>query len=123
MKASENQYYLLVTNLLFEVWLLMHFEELTQPLSNTKKKIYTRLSEALGREYSKKQEEMPGLVRQIIGNGDNLRSAISHAEKLEEQYKNRELNIITHISQMNPYTSVHKLMERILNEMHRVDSL
>ncbi|WP_028563642.1 RloB family protein [Paenibacillus pinihumi] len=114
MLASTNHYTLSLTNLLFETWLLMHFEQVEPEYSNSKRVIGERLSYALGREYTKADS---GLIRQIIGNGDTLRNAISHAHLLEEKYSQKELVYETDIRQMNPFTTVHLLMERILLEM------
>lgn len=116
MLSSTNNYTLSLTNLLFETWLLMHFEQVEPLYSNTKTKIENRLEASLGKEYTKADS---GLIRQIIGNGDNLRNAISHAHVLEERYKNDNLSLERDIRQMNPFTTVHSLMERILNEMQK----
>jgi len=121
MLASAHGYDLLLTNLLFETWLLMHVEEVDHTCSHSKKKIMERLSHALGREYGKKQDDMPGIVRQLIGDGDNLRKAISYADSLDQTYTAQHLHIQTNILQMNPYTSVHRLMELILSEMQKID--
>lgn len=114
MLASTNDFALSLTNLLFETWLLMHFEQVEPEYSNSKRVIGERLSYALGREYTKADS---GVIRQIIGNGDTLRNAISHAHVLEERYSQKELVYETDIRQMNPFTTVHLLMERILLEM------
>ncbi|MDP4096387.1 RloB family protein [Paenibacillus sp. P96] len=118
MLASTNGFALSLTNLMFETWLLMHFEQVEPAYSHSKKIIGERLSHVLGREYAKAD---PGLIRQIIGNGDTLRNAINHAHKLEERYTEQELAYDKDIHQMNPYTTVHLLMERILLEMSSVE--
>lgn len=114
MLASDHEFSLSLTNLLFETWLLMHLEQVEPEYSNSKKTIGTRLANALGREYAKAES---GVIRQIIGNGDTLRNAIRHAHELAERYKSRNLEYETDIRQMNPFTTVHLLMERILLEM------
>ena len=63
MISSSNEYTLSITNLLFETWLLMHFEYVEFAFSNTKKKVGIRLDKALGRKYVKSD---PGIIRQII---------------------------------------------------------
>lgn len=92
----------------------MHFEQVEPEYSNSKRVIGERLSYALGGEYTKADS---GLIRQIIGNGDTLRNSIRHAHVLEERYSQKELVYETDIHQMNPFTTVHLLMERILLEM------
>ncbi|WP_217496359.1 RloB family protein [Paenibacillus algicola] len=119
MLSSTNNYILSLTNLLFETWLLMHFEQVEPIYSDTKTKVGNRLEAALGKEYTKADS---GLIRQIIGNGDNLRNAISHAYALEERFKNQNLSLEKDIQKMNPFTTVHSLMERMLYEMERSET-
>jgi hypothetical protein len=119
MLSSTNNYKLSLTNLLFETWLLMHFEQVEPIYTDTKTKVGNRLDVALGKEYSKADS---GLIRQIIGNGDNLRNAISHAHVLEDRYRDLNLSLEKDIRQMNPFTTVHSLMERILNEMQKSET-
>ncbi|MFB5269895.1 RloB family protein [Paenibacillus enshidis] len=116
MNASPHKYNLLLTNLLFEVWLLMHFESPEYSNSNTKKKIYERLSNALGKNYRKASS---GIIRQIIGNGENLKLAIKHAREIESRLFEQKLDIGHNIAEMNPYTTLHSFMNRILSEMQR----
>lgn len=119
MLSSTNNYTLALTNLSFETWLLMHFEQVELSYTNTKSKVGKRLDAALGTKYIKGNS---GHIRQIIGNGDNLRNAISHARILEERYQNDNLSLEKNIRQMKPFTTVHTLMERILNEMQKAES-
>lgn len=119
MLSSTHNYILSLTNLSFETWLLMHFEQVEPSYTDTKTKISNRLEAALGKEYSKADS---GLIRLIIGNGDNLRNAILHAHVLEERYRNLNLSLEKDIRQMNPFTTVHSLMERILNEMQKSET-
>jgi hypothetical protein len=110
-------YILLPSNLLFETWLLMHYEDVTTSLS--KAATYRRLATALGIEYygdSEKASE--GIIRQIIHNGDNVRMAISNARRLEKSYVDQGLIMKNDIKRMNPYTLVYTLVEQILIEMH-----
>ncbi|MOA18031.1 hypothetical protein D3C78_1383160 [compost metagenome] len=117
MLASNSNFTLSLTNLLFETWLLMHFEQVESDYSKSRKIIYQRLSHALGKEYEKADS---GLIRQIIGNGDTLRNAISHAHTLEKRFNDQEMIYSKDIQQMNPFTTVHLLMERILMEMSNI---
>lgn len=118
MLSSTNDYILSLTNLVFETWLLMHLEQVESTYSDTKTKIQNRLDASLGKAYVKAD---PGLIRQIVGNGDNLRNAISHARELDKRYKDQHLSMERDIRKMNPFTTVHTLMERILYEMQKTD--
>lgn len=122
MLSSDYDYTLLASNLLFETWLLMHLEIVNERRS--KATTYTCLAIALGLEfYGDAEKASPGIIRQIIGNGDNLRVAIDNARDLEQRYKDRDLTIDKNLQDMNPYTTVHRLMELILAEMQRYDAL
>jgi hypothetical protein len=59
--SCDKRYELLVTNYLFETWLLMHFEEVATKLS--KRNIYRRLSSHLRNPYSKGHK---GKTREIL---------------------------------------------------------
>lgn len=117
MKQSPNDYLLLPTNLLFETWLLMHFERLHEPLK--KKETYTRMALVLGLDqYDNAAKSSKGIIRQIVGNGDGLKMAIENAKALDEQYSAKCFSIESNIKDMNPYSAVYKLMERVLLEIH-----
>lgn len=106
MRAKD--YELLISNYLFEIWLLMHFEDVEAKLS--KRQIYLRLSKYLHSNYSKGNK---GKTREIIQNG-NIEKAIDNAKALEQQYAKEEKNVFTSIEDMNPYTSVHRLIEQFM---------
>lgn len=113
---SEYKYKLLITNFLFEVWLLMHFEEVDKKIS--KSEIEDRLKFHLNLEYYRSKEKANnGLIRQIISTG-KVNLAIENAERLEKTYS--DYNLELDIKKMNPYTSVHKLMEKISDEFSRL---
>jgi hypothetical protein len=117
MQKSDT-FTLLLTNFVFEIWLLMHFENVESTI--TKAKTYGKLATALGLEfYGDSEKASEGIIRKIIGNGDDLRRAIRNAQELEQKYKERNLCIEKNIQEMNPYTSVHTIMEQILIEMMR----
>jgi len=111
MQASSNNYNLLVSNLLFEVWLLMHFEIIDRPL--TKRHIYERLQIHLKKEYKKAET---GTIREIIQNG-NIDNAIQYAEILNEKYKSEGKSISSNILEMNSYTNVHELVQQLMLEI------
>lgn len=53
----------------------------------------------------------------MIGDGKNVKSAIANAKELADIYEAKGYSITEDISKLNPYTSVHKLIEEILMEM------
>lgn len=108
---AANEYELLISNHLFETWLLMHFEDVEVKLS--KREIYRRLSEHLHSSYSKGHK---GKTREIVQNGD-IEKAIDNAKTLEQQYAAEGKSVFTSIKDMNPYTSVHKLIEQFMVEI------
>lgn len=106
-KESSNDYKLLISNPCFEIWLLMHYENVNQRLS--KYEIGIRLKERMNvKAYSKGSE---GHIRKIVGNGERVNLAIDNAKKLAIKYDN--LKMEKDIKLMNPYTTVHELMELI----------
>ena len=107
-KANENSYKLLISNPCFEIWLLMHYENVNQRLS--KYEIGMRLEERMNvKAYSKGLE---GHIRKIVGDGRRVNLAIKNAQKLDLRYKGLEIG--KDIKEMNPYTSVHALMKLII---------
>lgn len=108
MMLSPNEYDLLISNWLFEIWLLMHFEKVNKKLS--KKNILEKLSSHLVKEYKKANA---GQIREIIANG-NIEDAIENAEKLTSKCLNEGKNICDSIVKMNPYTNVHLLVEQLM---------
>lgn len=108
---SSKGYELLISNHLFETWLLMHFEELTEKLS--KSQTYHRLTEHLHKDYSKGHR---GKIRELIQNGD-VEKAIENAKSLARKYHEHGKTEFTSINEMNPYTSVYKLIEQFMIEI------
>ncbi|MBS5783368.1 MAG: RloB domain-containing protein [Clostridium sp.] len=107
VKNAKN-YELLISNYLFETWLLMHFEDVDTKLS--KRQIYRRLTGYLHSGYSKGHK---GKTREIIQNGD-IEKAIDNAKALEQQYTEKGKNVASSIKDMNPFTSVYKLIEQFM---------
>lgn len=89
----------------------MHFEDVEAKLS--KREIYRRLSEHLHSSYSKGHK---GKTREIVQNG-NIERAIDNAKDLERQYAKDGKSVFTSIKEMNPYTSVHRLIEQFMVEI------
>lgn len=108
---AAKDYELLISNHLFEIWLLMHFEDVKVRLS--KREIYRRLSDHLHSIYSKGHR---GKTREIVQNGD-IEKAIDNAKALELQYVEDSKSVFTNIKEMNPYTSVHRLIEQFMVEI------
>lgn len=108
--ATEN-YELLVSNYLFETWLLMHFEDVEEKLR--KKEIYKRLTMYLHDKYKKGYK---GKIREIIQNG-SIEKAIDNAKMLEQAYEDDNKNIFTSIDNMNPYSNVYTLIEQFMVEI------
>ncbi len=108
---NASSFELLVSNYLFETWLLMHFEDVDDKLS--KRKIYRKLSEHLNKDYTKGHK---GKTRKIILTG-SIEKAIDNAKVLVDRYENEDKTIFAHIDEMNPYTSVYKLIEQFMVEI------
>lgn len=108
---AADKYELLVSNHLFEIWLLMHFEDVEEKIS--KREIYRRLSLHLHGAYSKGHK---GKTREIVQNG-NIEKAIDNARTLEKKYAAEGKSIFTNIKDMNPFTSVYKLAEQFMVEI------
>ncbi len=104
-------YELLISNYLFETWLLMHFENVENKIS--KREIYRRLSLYLHNNYSKGHK---GKIREIVNNG-NIEKAIDNARALEKRYMDEGKSILVNIKDMNPFTSVYKLIEQFMAEI------
>ncbi len=108
---EAGDYKLLISNHLFETWLLMHFEDVEIKLP--KRKIHAKLSEYLCRKYSKGRK---GITREIIINGD-IGKAIDNAKVLVSKYEAEGKTIYTNIDEMNPYTNVYELIEQFMVEI------
>lgn len=104
MDKNEHQFKLLISNHSFEIWLLMHFENVYEKRS--KSQTMEDLSKYLRHEYKKADE---GTMREIFQKG-NIEKAIENAIELEEHYKNSNKNLPAQINEMNPYTTVHSLI-------------
>lgn len=104
-------YHLLVSNYLFETWLLMHFEDIDSRI--TKAETYRRLTSHLRNTYEKGSQ---GKTREIIQNG-SVEKAIRHAAALKKRYAERGKTVFANIADMNPYTSVYELVEQFMAEI------
>lgn len=111
IEAKEEEYALLISNHLFETWLLMHFEDVEGKIS--KSEIYRRLSSHLHEQYTKGDK---GKTREIIQNG-NIEKAIDNARVLETKYAAKGKTIFTAIKEMNPFTNVYTLVEQFMIDL------
>lgn len=111
MISSRKEYNLLVSNFLFEVWLLMHFEIVDTKMS--KIKIYEKLGSHLTNNYVKANA---GIIREIIRTG-NVEDAIKNAQDLYKKYEIAGKKIELNIKDMNPYTNIHNLIEQFMVEI------
>lgn len=110
---AAEKYELLISNYLFETWLLMHFEDVEEKIA--KREIYRRLSFHLHDSYFKGHK---GKTREIVQNG-NIEKAIDNARALEKKYSDEGKTIFTNIKEMNPFTSVYKLIEAFMAEISK----
>jgi len=97
----------------FEVWLLMHLVDVYESLSKSKLKEKIRLNLNLQR-YVKNSK---GIIAKILHDDANVKKAVLNGRKLDETYLGEGKKIISDYKDMNPYTSVFKLVEDILEEL------
>ncbi len=114
---DAKDYELLVSNHLFETWLLMHFEDLEPSSKLGKKKTFERLSGHLSSTYEKANK---GIIRKIIQNG-SIERAIDNAKALEHEYKEVNYTIHSDIKKMNPFSSVYRFVESLLFEVSTIE--
>jgi hypothetical protein len=101
--AEKNNLKLAISTRSFEVWLLLHFQYFSRPL--TQNDLEAELSDHLGFRYDKSKKGMEKASPLLY---ENYTIAISNAKQLEaENIKNEKL-ITTPSS-----TSVHKLVDLI----------
>lgn len=120
MKESENEYVLDYSNLLFETWLVMHFQNLEPDKDNSKRVIIKLMRDYLNvTKYTKKMKVSKGLIGKILGSNGNerIRAAIENAKLLEKYWKESGKDINKDIMQMNPAVDIYKLVERLLDEI------
>ena len=119
MKHSDHQYILDYSNLLFETWLVMHFQNLKPDHDNSKRAIIRLMSQYLGVTTYKKKKAEKGIIGQILGSNGNerIRSAIENAKLLEAYWKAEGKTMDKDIVEMNPSVDIYKLIERLLDEI------
>lgn len=120
MKDSENNYMLDYSNLLFETWLVMHFQNLEPDKNNSKRAILKLMRDYLDvTKYTKKMKASKGTIGKILGSNGNekIRAAIENAKFLEKHWKDAGKDIDKDVAQMNPAVDIYKLIERLLDEI------
>ncbi len=119
MKHSDHQYILDYSNLLFETWLVMHFQNLKPDHDNSKRAIIRLMAQYLGVTTYKKKKAEKGIIGQILGSNGNerIRSAIENAKLLEAYWKAEGKTMDKDIVEMNPSVDIYKLIERLLDEI------
>lgn len=120
MKDSENDYILDYSNLLFETWLVMHFQNLEPDGDNSKRAIIKLQRDYLGvTKYTKKMKASKGTIGEILGSNGNekIRAAIENAKSLEKHWRDIGKDMDKDITQMNPALDIYRLIERLLDEV------
>lgn len=120
MKKSENNYILDYSNLMFETWLVMHFQNLSPEDNNGKRNIIRLMRVHLGvQRYTDKMKASKGTIGKILGSNGNekIRAAIENAKMLKQYWNEQGKNIDNNIEEMNPSVDVYKLIERLLDEI------
>lgn len=120
MRQSPNNYFLDYSNLLFETWLVMHFQDLEPNENVNKRQIISQIREILGiSRYTSKIKASEGMIGQILGSdgNNNIRAAIKNAKQLEKYWRELELTIDKNAEQMNPSVGIYELVERMLDEV------
>ena len=120
MKDSENDYILDYSNLLFETWLVMYFQNLEPGKDNSKRAILKLMRDYLDvTKYTKKMKASKGTIGKILGSNGNekIRAAIENAKLLEKHWKDTGKDMDKDITQMNPAVDIYKLIERLLDEI------
>lgn len=90
------------SNECFELWFILHFEFLNTAIGRNK--YYEKLTALLSKKYEKNTSDIYGLIR------DKETTAIKNAKNLEKDHSESG---ITSYEQMDPSTSVYKLVERL----------
>jgi len=101
-----------ITNICFEVWLLLHFSDLTTPYSDCENllknsSLKTELKKLGVHEYDKADNNLFGLISGSISDA-RLRANRMNEATLRASYETEEN---PHL--LNPYTAMHKLLDAI----------
>lgn len=120
MICSSNDFILDYSNLVFETWLVMHFQEMTVESRKKKAQVYSTMRDYLKVDnYGSKEKAAAGTIAALLGNNgdEKIRAAIVNAKELEKYWKEEGKNYQKDIKNMNPSVSIHNLVERLLDEI------
>lgn len=120
MGNSSNEYILDYTNLLFETWLVMHYQNIWPGEECEKRNVIRCMREHLGVErYTSKVKADKGTIGKILGSNGNprIRAAIENAKNLERYWKENGISMHQNIKVMNPSAPIYGLVERVLDEI------
>ncbi len=116
------KYDLLLSNECFEIWYILHFQDITEPLyrgrghtkhlANDSNLIWKRLGELAGISTNEDRQKKRKDFFQIMQTRGNEAEAIERAKKLEADSKTKNP---TELFSSNPSTAVYKLIERLNN--------
>ncbi len=120
MISSDNDFVLDYSNLVFETWLVMHFQEMMPESKKSKSQVYAAMRDYLEvANYGSREKAAAGTIAALLGSdGDKkIRDAIVNANNLERYWKEAGKHYQKDIEDMNPSVSVHRLVERLLDEI------
>ena len=112
-KAQKHAIYLAISNVCFEVWLLLHFHDTTAQFANFDdlKKNSTLRSECKKRgllDYDKADKTIFSILTE-----DEIKQARSRAKKINKHTEECADSSSTKPYQWNPYTDVYRLLDAI----------
>ena len=116
-------YYLGYSNLCFELWMILHKMDFSVPLNN-RKQYLQYINSAYKQNYKKiddykDEKEFKKILNSITLN--DVKDAVRRAKTIEEKCKYNTYKLIEHSKgisyyQENPSLSIHKFIEKILND-------
>lgn len=104
-KASDNNINIAFTNICFEYWILLHIQYCRKSFHNCEEVI---------KHIKKVDSEFEKNIDYYAKYADKIPHAIKNGKKLEEAIKNDSFD--KKPIDINPYTSLHKLVEFLINE-------
>lgn len=104
--AKEHNIHIALSNICFELWLLLHFQYTTKPYDNCDELIKDKLKAKLP-NYEKGNKEVFNILK------DKIEQACTNARRMNTATQNAADSSWTKPYQWNPYTNVHELLEYI----------
>lgn len=118
IKNASYDFITYVSNLTFEIWLIMHLIDVKNGDYTSKRRIRRFLEERLQLEHSyNNYKNDPGLIAKILVDINSIKEAIKCAKKLDIAYKKLGLDLEKDYKDMNPYSSVYIIVEDIINHL------